>query len=242
MVQKTELSSASGRPLARPRGRQTVDALRKVRRASSNTRRPRNTPDLVQSCPSKFADLAIQLLLDPAVFRLRYIRSISYQRRQVPVEMLVAELGSGRVAFDIVDERPSRDIDEEGLLLLALAHHKIRLIEIDCAGIDEEPRAENCRRIWSHRNYEVPPSHKTGVVRALAKAPHRHLSIRSLSNSIRVRDPMNLVCALISQGVLAIDLTAPLTLDSIVGPRSDRQHPLPLSAAGLGRFGIHANE
>ena len=242
MVQKTELSSASGRPLARRRGRQTVDAASNVRRVSSNTRRPRNTPELVQSCPSKFADLAIQLLLDPALFRLRYIRSISYQRRQVPVEMLVAELGSGRVAFDIVDERPSRDIDDEGLLLLALAHHKIRLIEIDCAGIDEEPRAENCRRIWSHRDYEVPPSLKIGVVRALAKAPRRHLTIRSLSNSIRVQDPMNLVCALISQGVLAIDLTAPLTLESVVGPRSDRRHPLPLSAAGLGRFGINANE
>lgn len=242
MVQKTELSSAVGRPLARHRGRQTVDAVGKVRRASSNASRPRNTPELVQSCPSKFADLAIQLLLDPAVLRIRYIRSISYQRRQVPVEMLVAELGSGRVALDIVDERPSRDIDDEGLLLLALGRNKIRLVEIDCAGIDEEPRAENCRRIWSHRNYEVPPSLKIGVVRALAKAPHRHLSIRALSNSIRVRDPMNLVCALISQGVLAIDLTAPLTLDSIVGPRSDRRHPLPLSAPGLGRFGINANE
>lgn len=242
MVQKTELSSASGRPLARRRGRQTVDAVSNVRRASSDTRRSRNTSELVQSCPSKFADLAIQLLLDPAVFRLRYIRSISYRRRQVPVEMLVAELGSGRVAFDIVDERPSRDIDYEGLLLLALAHHKIRLIEIDCVGIDEEPRAGNYRRIWSHRNYEVPPSLKINVVRALAKAPHRHLTIRSLSNSIGVRDPMNLVCALISQGVLAIDLTAPLTLDSLVGPRSDRRHPIPLSAAGLGRFGINANE
>ncbi|WP_194473530.1 hypothetical protein [Bradyrhizobium sp. CCBAU 51753] len=170
------------------------------------------------------------------------MKSLSYRRHQVSIEMLVAELGSGRVALDIVDERPSRDIDDEGLLLLALRHHKIRLVEIDHAGIDEEPRAENCRRIWGHRNYEVPPSLKTGVIRALSKAPRRHLTIRSLSNSIGVRDPMNLACALISQGVLAIDLTAALTLDSVVGLRSDRRHPLPLSAAELGRFGMNADD
>jgi hypothetical protein len=69
--------------------------------------------------------------------------------------MLVAERDEGSVAYDIVDERPHRDIDSEGLLLIALERHGVTRVEIDAPSIQAQPLASNCERIWKHRGMEV---------------------------------------------------------------------------------------
>lgn len=134
--------------------------------------------------------------------------------------MFAADLDDGgRVALDIIDERPYRDLDAEGLLLPALQSHNVRLIEIDHAAIDAEPRASNSRRIWSYLEHRVPARPKAAVDRALAS--RQRLTIRSLASIIGLRDPMPTVGTLVSQGVLAIDLCRPLGPKSVVGRRSD---------------------
>jgi hypothetical protein len=85
------------------------------------------------------------------------------------VEMLVADGGQGRVAFDIVDERPDRNIDDEGLLLLALEHHAIRLAEMDSVSINAEPRAGNAVRIWL---IVAVKSSRGSSQRSIARWPH----------------------------------------------------------------------
>jgi len=134
--------------------------------------------------------------------------------------MFVADLDDGgRVAFDIIDERLYRDLDTEGLLLLALESHNVRLIEIDHSEIDAEPRASNTRRLWSHREHQVPAPIKAAVDRALAT--RQRLSIRSLARIAGLRDPMPTIGALVSQGILAVDPSKPLGSNSIVARRSD---------------------
>lgn len=78
--------------------------------------------------------------------------------RIVPIQMLVADTNEGRVAVDIVDERPELDLDEDGLLLVTLQQHGIRLVETDSAAIESQARASNCRKIWRHRERRVETS------------------------------------------------------------------------------------
>lgn len=195
-----------------------ASALRRTRGARTPIR---NVPEIVPTSWSKSDELAIQLLLDPHVTALQFRTSLSFCERQVPLQMFVADLDDGgRVAFDLINERPYRDIDAEGLLLLALESHGIHIIEIDYASIDAEPRASSTRRLWSHREHQVPGDLRAAIDHALAS--RRRLTIRSLANIIGSRDPMPIVGALVSQGVLAIDLSRPLGSHSVVGRRSDR--------------------
>jgi hypothetical protein len=191
------------------------------RRNRSAQPQSRDFPKAIPIAWSKADKLAIQLMLDPHVTALEFRTSLLFAGREVPVEMFVADLDDGgRVAFDIIDERPYRDLDTEGLLLLALECHGIGIIELDHASIEAEPRASNTCRLWGHREHEVPADLREAINRALAS--RRRLTIRSLANVVRLHDPMPTIGALVSRGVLAIDLSRPLGFHSVVGRRSDR--------------------
>ncbi len=157
------------------------------RRAIAKT--PKRSPSFVK--------LAIQLSLDPSVTWLEYVESLLFAECTVMVEMLVADNDEGRVAFDIVDERPVRDIDAEGLLLLALEHHQIRIVEIDSASINDEPRANNSLRIWRHRGLPVEKGLVAKIDRALAG--QQSVSIQSLGTLVGLSDPLAIASALISR-------------------------------------------
>jgi hypothetical protein len=131
--------------------------------------RGRRTTAKIPKRSPNFNRLVIQLWLDHAVTWLEYVESIPLpQCNDVTVEMLVADRDEGRVAFDIVGERPDRDIDAEGLLLLALQHHQIQVVQIDSASINEEPRASNSSRVWRHRGRRVGEGIVAAIDRALA--------------------------------------------------------------------------
>jgi hypothetical protein len=216
MPKKANMQSSAAKHRARS------NESRPLRRDRSAQTQVLGDPEAVTTSWSNSDELAIQLLLDPRVTALEFRTCLSFSGHEVPVEMFVADLDDGgRVAFDLIDdERPYRDIDAEGLLLLALQSHNIRLIEIDHAVINAEPRASNTRRLWSFREHRVPPPLRATVDRALAV--RRRLTIRSLASIIGLRDPMPTIGALVSQGVLAIDLSRPLGPNSVVGRRSDR--------------------
>ncbi|MDH2386403.1 hypothetical protein [Bradyrhizobium sp. CER78] len=192
-------------------------------------------PDAPKGLPtslSRLDEFGIQLLLDPHVTALEFRTSLPYSGREVPLEMFVADLDDGeRAAFDLIDQRPFRSLDGEGLLLLALQSHELNLIEIDSAVIDSEPRASNTRHLWSFREHRVPPPLRASVDRVLAA--RQHLTVQSLAKIVGLRDPMPLLGALVSQGVLAIDPAKPLGPHSVVGRRCDRW-PI---AMGLNWFG-----
>jgi hypothetical protein len=174
--------------------------------------RPKRTPNLDK--------LAIQLSLDNNVTWLEFVESLPFPECNVHVKvgMIVADRDEGRVAFDIVDERAHRDIDTDGLLLLALQHHEIRLAEMDSASINAEPRLSNSLRIWRHRGHRV----ERGVVAAIdrALAGQQFVSIRRLGTLAGLSERMAVVSALICQGVLEVtDLSTKFGPNSLVARR-----------------------
>jgi hypothetical protein len=168
---------------------------------------------------SNFRRLAVQLTLDPTVKSLRLITSLPVADEEVAVGMLVVEREEGSVAYDIVDERPDRDIDSEGMLLIALEKYGIKRIEVDARLIEAEPRAGNCKRIWRHRDVEVNPDVRARIDGAL-KA--RRLSVRDLGRATKLRSAMAIVCALICKRVLYTELSSKFGPASWVARRSDR--------------------
>jgi hypothetical protein len=161
--------------------------------------------------------LAVQLTLDSTVKSLRFITSLPVADEEIAVEMLVAERGKGSFAYDIVDERSDRDIDSEGLLLIALEKHGITLVEIDARLIESEPRAGNCKRIWKHRDVEVSPD---ALARIDGTLEARRLSVRDLGRAIKLRSVMTTVCALICRRILYTELSTKFSPASWVARRA----------------------
>jgi hypothetical protein len=165
-----------------------------------------------------FRRLAVQLTLDPTVKSLRFITSLPVADEEVAVGMLAVERDEGSVAYDIVDERPDRDIDFEGLLLIALEKHGIARVEVDARLIESEPRAGNCKRIWKHRDVEVSPDLRTRIDGTLES---RRLSIRDLGRATKLQSAMAIVCALICRRVLYTELSTKFGPASWVARRAD---------------------
>jgi hypothetical protein len=211
-----------------------VGAVRKATEAlphsRKRSRRPESdyirTPKSSSAIPRRsrcFNNLVLQLSVDPLVRSIKYVDSLAALGRRVKVEMLVAERDDGRFAYDIVDERPLRDLDAEGLVLIALHENSIGLIETDRTQVNGEPRASNCVLIWKHRNYPIDASARTAVDRALRK--HGSSTIRELGEITGVPNPIKIVCALVWQGVLAVDLARQLDSEARVSRRTASSTP-----------------
>jgi hypothetical protein len=184
--------------------------------------RSRKASTRIPSRTANFNRLALQLSLDPAVRSFEYLESLHVEDCSIPVAMLVALRGERSVAFDIVDERPVRDLDAEGLLLIALQQNGIDLEETDGAAINAEPRAGNCLRIWNWRGRT-----DDGVRRSIEAAltENGSLSIAALGPPAGLRDPMSAVCSLVFEGILELDLSIELDADSHVTLATDRARP-----------------
>jgi hypothetical protein len=168
-----------------------------------------------------FRRLVIRLWLDPETTWLEYVESLPLPGANVnaTVEMLVVDCGQGRVAFDIVDERLVRDVDDEGLVLLALQHHGIRLTEVDSETIDEDPRVGNSLLIWRHHGHRVNQQLVGAIDRVLAG--RQQIKVRTLGTLVGLSQPqlIVIVSALISQGMMDTDLSVRFGPDSFVTRR-----------------------
>jgi hypothetical protein len=165
---------------------------------------------------NNFRQLAIQLWLDPETAWLEFVEALPVPEAgmDVQVKMLVADRPEGRVAFDIIDERRPHDADHEGLLLLGLEHRSRQITQVDNESINREPMATNSARIWHHRGRWIEQDVVSAIDRVLAG--HQQISIRKLGRLIGLSEPLAIVSALISQGMIDTDLSIKFGLSSLV--------------------------
>ncbi|APG12029.1 hypothetical protein BKD09_27200 [Bradyrhizobium japonicum] len=159
------------------------------------------------------------MTLDPAVRSLSFVASLALAGEDIDIHMLVAEHDDGLVAYDIVDERDDRDIDTEGLLLIALDQHHITLRAMDAVSICAQPFARHCERVWEYRSFDVDHSLRARIQRALKR---ERLSLRELGRTVGEPNIMPIVCKLICERILCCDLSASLDLDAWVACRPHR--------------------
>jgi hypothetical protein len=163
-------------------------------------------------------DLAMQCSLDPAVRALRFLPSLPFEGATIAVEMIVADFDDGRFALDIVEDRPLRDLDSDGLLLLAIAESGIALKETSAEEILAEPFATNCRHVWTHRSAGLPPTKVASITEALRA--HGPMHISELSKVIHFQgDIIPIVYSMACADLVELDLHSGLNARMLVSIR-----------------------
>lgn len=116
---------------------------------------------------------ALRLLaLDPEVSRIEYVPSAVVDRHLVSLGCLLVERAGRRELVEIVDRHDAlRDIDSEGLHLLACRSLAAMPVRLCRAEIEREPRAHNVRQIWAHHDRFVSLDARLKIAKALTPGP-----------------------------------------------------------------------
>lgn len=194
--------------------------------------KPRRRPDLFVSAkaplpiPARHPALRealVQACLDPRVRSIAHVPSShvsSAPLEPVQVDAVVLTRDDGRFYLDVVPARQVRDLDDEGLFLIALRELELTPVVVTAEDLSREPRCGNCRIVWSNHGRFVPVGQRIRILQILRDDGPMEL-VRLLENIRSDRDPTPAVMALACDDLLEIELTSqPLGPATMVRVRS----------------------
>lgn len=161
----------------------------------------------------------IQLSLDASVRSIDYIPSANVGAEDVDIDAIIAERDSGRFLLDIIPARPIRDLEDEGLALIALGELRLPTWTMTLEDLRQEPRFSNSRLVWVYSRHSVPLELRIHVLEVLSQ--HQSMQLGPLLQQIEggtrgSRAVMALACA----NLIEIDLfSKPLGPTTIVRSR-----------------------
>lgn len=165
-------------------------------------------------------DALIQASLDPAVRSIDYVASARVASAPVKLCATVIVRDDGRHVLDVVEARPLRDIDAEGLIQIALRDLDLQPLTITRADIQREPRFTNAKLVWAYRMHPVGISLRMRILGILAEDGPMSLA-RLLAAIQSDRDPSPAIMALACSDLVVLDLvTRPLGPDTIARSRA----------------------
>lgn len=164
-------------------------------------------------------DALIQATLDPSVRTIEFLAQARVDATQVDLGATIIVRDDGRFVLDVVQARPVRDIEQEGLALITYSRLGLSQITLTAADIKREPRFANSRMVWSYRLAPVGISMRMAVLQVLADEGPMALS-RLLSSLRSDRDPNPAIMALACSDLIELDLvTRPLGPQTIARSR-----------------------
>jgi hypothetical protein len=156
--------------------------------------------------PSKHPALCealIQLSLDPRVRSIDYVKTAIVASEKIDLRAVVVQRVDGRFFLDVVQARPIRDLEHEGLTLIALRKLGLRPWVISGESLRREPGYSNALFVWSYNGYRVPPEQRRRILRVLTdKEP---IELGQLERSVR-SDPFYSVMSLACADIIELDL------------------------------------
>ncbi len=165
-------------------------------------------------------DALVQATLDPQVLAIEYVESAHVHCAPIQIDAIILQRQDGRVLLDVVPARTVRDIDAEGLVLMALAAMELPTLYLDAEDIRREPLCANSKTIWNYRLHSVDIRLRLNVLSILMDGgpmPLSHL-IQAIHSD---RDPGPAVMAMACSSLVEIDLAdAPLGPATIVRCRA----------------------
>jgi hypothetical protein len=168
---------------------------------------------------SAVRDALIQSSLDPRVRSIGYVASAVVASQQVDLDAIVVQRDDGRFFLDVVPARRVRDLEQEGLALIAVAELGLKPWIINAKELWREPRCTNARFVWLYNGYSVPRQLRERILRALSGK--KQMQLGELERSVRsVHDPSHAVMSLVCADVLELDMTTQaIQLTTIVRAR-----------------------
>jgi hypothetical protein len=165
-------------------------------------------------------DALIQATLDSSVRTIEFLAQARVDATPVDLNATVIVRDDGRYVLDVVQARPVRDVEQEGLALIAYSRLGLSQITLTAADIKREPRFANSRLVWSYRLAPVGISMRMAVLQVLADDGPMALS-RLLSSLRSDRDPNPAILALACSDLLELDLVSrplgPMTIARVRG-------------------------
>jgi hypothetical protein len=154
-------------------------------------------------------ELLIQASLDPSVLAIEPVSTVSVGGAEVDFGGFTFLGDDGRRVVEF-DDGTLRDLDGDGLHLLAIEQLGLPVLRLTADDVMREPRAGNCRAAWFCRNRRIAIGDRIFALASLREeGPMRLLD---LTRKFRYsRDPLGSVLALACADVVALDLeSAPL--------------------------------
>jgi hypothetical protein len=164
----------------------------------------KTTVGIPASC-SLVRDALVQATLDPTVRSIEFLARARVSASPVEIDAIVIVRDDGRFVLDVVPARPLRDVDHEGLALIALSQLSLTPLTLTAADIKREPRFANSRLVWSYRLHPVGTTLRMRVLQILADDGPMTLS-RLLSAVRGDRDPNPAILALACSDLIELDL------------------------------------
>jgi hypothetical protein len=162
----------------------------------------------------------IQATLDPQVRSLDFVPTATVEATQIALRAIVVVRDDGRYYLDITEARPLRDVEAEGLALIALDRLDLKPFTLTSADIKREPRFANAKSVWQHRMHPVGIVMRLKVLTVLQdEGP---LRLGCLLKRIDVgRDPAPAIMAMACSDLIELDLVSqPLGPSTIARSRS----------------------
>lgn len=162
----------------------------------------------------------IQASLDPQVRSIGYIASTFVASEQVELGAVVVLRDDGRFLLDVVPARRIRDLEEEGLLLIALADLDLKPLIVTAEDIRREPRYANAKTVWMYQLHPVGIEMRMRILTVLQEGGPLPLACL-LKRVHAVRDPAPAVLALACSDLIELDLVSqPLGPSTVARSRS----------------------
>src|SRR5665647_2442986 len=106
----------------------------------------------------------IQASLDPAVRTIDFIPTVAAYGKIIELDAIVFRSDAGRQMLDIPELRRLRDIDDEGLALLASDQLRLSMLTLNAADLRREPKASNSSLVWRCRHTPVRAQDRVRVL------------------------------------------------------------------------------
>jgi len=146
--------------------------------------------------------------LDPRVRAIDYVASaVVASEHVVDVGAIIVQRDNARFLLDVVPGRRIRNVEDEGLALLAIEELGIKPWVISAKSLRREPRYSNALFVWLYNGHRVPPEQRKRILRALTdKEP---IELGQLERIVRSRrDPFNSIMALVCADLVELDLVS----------------------------------
>jgi hypothetical protein len=165
-------------------------------------------------------DALIQASLDSAVRSIGYIASARVGSASVKVNAIVIVRDDGRYVLDVMEARPLRDVDEEGLAQVALRDLALTPLTFTKTEIQREPRFTNAKLVWLYAQRPVGITLRMQILGRLAEDGPMTLA-QLLSSIPSDRDPSPAILALACCDLIELDLiSCPLGPQTVARCRS----------------------
>jgi hypothetical protein len=174
-----------------------------------------------------------QCALDPTVTRIEFFACVKVGTVACPLNTIAIIRDGRRLVLEIGDNPTPRDLDQEGLYLLALEKLSATPLNISTRDISREPHHSNVRLVWSYHDRRASIASRNRILRLIEDTGP--VTIKVLCHDLG-SDLTADVYALACQSTLYLDLTdRPVSGATIVRSKHVLRSPRPSRHDAFGK-------